>query len=58
MTQEVYLELLAIHLVPFGLNNYGNNWYLHQDNDPKHTSRLCTDFLKRHHINWVCKNYF
>jgi len=31
MNQEVFLEILALHLVPFGLNKYGNNWILHQD---------------------------
>ena len=32
MTQEVYHEILANHFVPFGMNNYVNNWLLHQDN--------------------------
>ena len=31
MNQEVFLEIPALHLVPFGLNKYGNNWILHQD---------------------------
>ena len=26
MTQEVYHEILANHFVPFGMNNYGNNY--------------------------------
>ena len=56
MTSEVYLELLADHCVPFGLNRFGNDWFLHQDNDPKHTSRICTDFLHLHRIKWVGKN--
>ena len=25
----------------------------HQDNDPKHTSRLCTNFLENSGINWI-----
>jgi hypothetical protein len=56
MTQEVYLEILASHFLPFGLNRYGSNWILHQDNDPKHNSYLCANFLKENEINWVNKN--
>ena len=53
MNQEVFLEILALHLVPFGLNKYGNNWILHQDNDSKHTSYRCRCFLAQNRINWV-----
>ena len=53
MTQEVYLEILAYHCLPFGFSRYGSNWNLHQDNDPKHTSFLCTDFLRNNDVNWV-----
>jgi len=53
MTQEVYLEILACHLLPFGLNRFGTDWFLHQDNDPKHTSRLCAFFLEQNEIKWA-----
>ena len=52
ITQEVYLEILASHLLPFGLNRFGTDWFLHQDNDPKHTSRLCAFFLEQNEIKY------
>ena len=53
MNQEIYLEILDSHLIPFGLNRYGTNWFLHQDNDSKHFSNLCSNYLLENRINWV-----
>jgi hypothetical protein len=49
----MYLEILIDNLLPFAIGRYENNWILHQDNDPKHTSRLCREFLNSEEVIWV-----
>ena len=49
----MYLKILCDHLLPFATGKYGDDWILHQDNDPKHTSRYCRGFLERENLLWV-----
>ena len=37
---------LLIHA--FFLDQFGQNWRLQQDNDPKHRSHICTQFIDEH----------
>ena len=54
MNQNVYLDILTSHLLPFANGQYeGGEWILHQDNDPKHKSALCRGFLERELVLWV-----
>ena len=39
-------------MLPFILDKYDGNCILHQDNDGKHTSRLCVATLERYGIMW------
>jgi hypothetical protein len=53
MTEEVYVEIMSKYLLPKAKSLYGDNWILHQDNDPKHTSSLAREFLRTSEIIWV-----
>ena len=54
MNCVLYLEILADFLLPFMAKHFNvTDGVLHQDNDPKHTSRLCTNFLENSGINWI-----
>ncbi len=53
MNSYLYRDILAEYLLPFVSKNYANTFKLHQDNDPKHKSDLCCEFLKRNNIEWV-----
>ena len=53
MDAEVYVEIMEDYIVPDMRRMYGNNWYLHQDNDPKHQSNLTRSFLAYNNITWV-----
>jgi hypothetical protein len=53
MNKEMYLEILNDQLIPFAEGRYGSDWVLHQDNDPKHTSQLCRNFLHDEKVLWV-----
>ncbi len=55
MNKEMYVEILANYFIPTARERYGNNWYLHQDNDPKHTSGLARSFLQFSNAIWVIK---
>ena len=41
------------YILPNIRSMYGNNWYLHQDNDPKHSSHLSRTFLAFNNVVWV-----
>jgi hypothetical protein len=49
---KLYRRVLSDALAPFAIEN--NILYLHQDNDRKHTSAICTKALKDFNIKWVC----
>jgi len=47
MDKKVYHNILVRHAIPSGTRILGQNFVFQQDNDPKHTSALCTTYLKR-----------
>lgn len=46
LNKEGYLEILKNHALPSGHRLIGNGFIYQQDNDPKHSSQLCTNYLK------------
>ncbi len=46
LTKEKYHSILQRHATPSGLHLCGEGFILQQDNDPKHTSKLCKNYLK------------
>jgi hypothetical protein len=52
MDSEVYAEILYRYLIPF-TSSSDISFNLHQDNDTKHSSKLCTEILKKFNIPWV-----
>jgi transposase len=46
MKKEDYHSILQRHAIPSGLRLYGEGFVMQQDNDPKHTSLLCRNYLK------------
>lgn len=46
MRKENYREILENHVLPSGLRLIGNNFEFMHDNDPKHTSLLCKNYLE------------
>ena len=40
-------------MLPFAVEKYNLNCYMHQDNDSKHTSKKNSDLLKNLGISWV-----
>ncbi len=53
MDSEFYREVINDHLFPFIGKKFNYDAKLHQDNDTKHNSKICTDALKNLNINWV-----
>ena len=48
MRKEEYHSILVHHAMPSGKRLYGNEkWIFQQDNDPKHSSKLCKSYLER-----------
>ncbi|CDQ85386.1 unnamed protein product [Oncorhynchus mykiss] len=45
MKKEGYHSILQHHAIPCGQSLIGANFLLQQDNDPKHSSKLCKDYL-------------
>jgi hypothetical protein len=47
MDKFVYKDILAQKAIPAAENLFGNDkWTFQQDNDPKHSSKLCRNFLE------------
>lgn len=46
MRKEDYKKILRFNAIPSGVRLIGNNFVLMQDNDPKHTSLLCRNYLE------------
>ncbi|CAF0789030.1 unnamed protein product [Brachionus calyciflorus] len=47
-----YLEILCNNLIPFALQNFGSKSRLFQDNDSKHSSKICVDVLRSSRVFW------
>ncbi len=47
-----HFKVIAGDFLPFAKTTYRDNFILHQDNDPKHASFLCSKFLKTNGIIW------
>lgn len=46
MKKEQYHSILQRHAIPSGLRILGQNFTFQQDNDPKHSSKLCQNYLQ------------
>lgn len=55
LKKEGYHSILQRHAIPSGLRLIGKRFVFQQDNDPKHTSKLCTDYLKKKEKSRVLK---
>jgi transposase len=53
MESANYIEILRTCLLPFGQRAYGNQYILHQDNSPIHSSQDCRQYVETEHINCV-----
>ena len=57
MNQYSYAEIIIDSLIPFALSRFGNNYILHQDNSPIHTSHYIKDLLNNLNVFWVKLNF-
>ncbi|KOX79110.1 hypothetical protein WN51_09920 [Melipona quadrifasciata] len=44
--KEQYLCILYDHAIPSGRRLIGKNFIFMRDNDPKHTARVCKNYLQ------------
>ena len=49
-------QILVKHAVPSGQRLIGKGFILNQDNDPKHTSKICQNYLKKSEQKGVLVN--
>jgi hypothetical protein len=56
MDRFLYREILQQRLFPFIAKKFNYRAILHQDNDSKHSSRICINALKDMNIPWVILN--
>ncbi|XP_073528959.1 uncharacterized protein [Phyllobates terribilis] len=54
LNQHSYHSILQRHAIPFGLHLVGPSFIFQQDNDPKHTSRLCKGYLTKMESDGKC----
>lgn len=47
LRKEQYHNILQRYAIPSGMQLIGHGFIFQQDNDPKHTSKLCTGYLER-----------
>lgn len=55
MRKEQYHQILQRSAIPSGINLIGNGFVFQQDNDPKHTSHLCMNYLRSKESRGVLK---
>jgi hypothetical protein len=53
MNSFLYKEIIDDYLFPFIGENFNYRAKLHQDNDSKHSGKLCKTSLKALRIPWV-----
>ena len=46
MDKRKYHSILQYHAIPCGKEVIGSNFIFQQNNDPKHTSKLCKNYLQ------------
>lgn len=56
MKKEQYKNILVRHAIPSGLREIGRGFVFQQDNDPKHTSKICRNYLERKEADGVLEN--
>ena len=47
MKKEEYHSILVRHAIPSGKRLFGSAWIFQQDNDPKHTSKMCKSYIEK-----------
>jgi hypothetical protein len=57
LDQHLYKDIINEYLFPFVAEKYNYKVTLHQDNDPKHNSKLCKETLVNNNIKWVKTKY-
>ncbi|CAJ0966938.1 unnamed protein product [Ranitomeya imitator] len=55
LNQHGYHSILQQHTIPSGLRLVGPSFIFQQDNDPKHTSRLCKGYLTKKESDGVLR---
>ena len=55
LNQHGYHSILQRHAIPSGLRLVGPSFIFQQDNDPKHTSRLCKGYLTKKESDGVLR---
>jgi len=50
MDRPFFVNISKNQLISSAKELYGNRWEVQQDNDPKHTSRVATEFYKENKI--------
>ena len=56
MKKEQYKTILENNAIPSGLRTIRRGFVFMQDNHPKHTSKLCKNYIKEQEDNGVLKN--
>lgn len=55
MKKEDYHQILQRHAIPSGLRLIGKGFVFQQDNDPKHTSNMCKNYLESKEASGLLK---